>query len=72
MIGHVNRIGSSDDLRDPEIAGDCEWCDLPAVGSFPLVRRMPGKRGQTVRTGQHLFYCSRHQGVAERSAAAPL
>lgn len=72
MNAHVNDIGGVGALTEPEITGSCEWCEDDAVASLPLVKRMPGKRTQTVRTGQHVFYCNRHQGQAERSAASPL
>jgi len=72
MTAHVNDIGGIGALTDPKITGSCEWCDDAAVGAFPLVKRMPGKRNQIVRTGQHVFYCNRHQGTAERFVAEPL
>lgn len=65
-------LGGVEDLTRPRPTGPCDWCDLPAVGSVPILKRVPGKRNARVLTGMNVYFCNRHQGTAERHVAEPL
>lgn len=71
MKGQTRISGES--LRQPDPSQNaCEWCDQPAVASRPIMARVPGKRGGRTPTGMHVYFCGRHQHIAEEVTAEPI
>jgi hypothetical protein len=61
-----------DKLNPPRKDAGCEWCEAPSTCSFPITRRVTGKRNGRIQTGMRVYACSKHEGQARRMTAEPL
>jgi len=62
-----------DQLNPPQLDGiSCEWCREPAVGSLPILCRVPGKRGARTPSGMRVYFCANCKEKAKRFTAEPL
>ena len=55
-----------DRLNPPQQGMSCEWCSEPATDSRSLLRKVKGKRGAAVPSGQHVYFCEAHREAAAR------